>query len=78
MSTLFSQAGLKHYNEAVKQCICVIDGNIPSESDLLVPPESSVEKGKKRPKQAAIEERMKTLNIQLLIPEVRRSFNGPN
>lgn len=63
------EAGLKHYNEAVKQCICVIDGNIPSESDLLVPPESSVEKGKKRPKQAAIEERMKTLNIQLLIPE---------
>nr|CAG4650409.1 EOG090X0BI6 [Sida crystallina] len=70
------EAGLEHYNKAVKQCVCIIEGNLPSDSDLLIPVENAPEKGsgKKKQKQAEIEERIKTLNIQVLIPEPEVKF----
>ena len=48
----------------------MIDDKIPEDSDLL--DDAPVEKGsgKKKSKQANSEERMKTMNVQLLIPEV--------
>lgn len=55
----------------MKQCICLIDGKIPVDSDLL--DDTSAEKGsgkKKSKHQTNSEERIKTLNVQILIPEV--------
>nr|CAG4641961.1 EOG090X0BI6 [Eurycercus lamellatus] len=62
------EAGIDLYSKAVKQCICLFDGKIPVETELL--DTTNVEKGKnKKQKSANSEERMKTMNIQILIPE---------
>nr|CAG4647321.1 EOG090X0BI6 [Megafenestra aurita] len=65
------ETGIDLYSRAVKQCICLIDGKIPVDSDLL--DDTSAEKGsgkKKSKHQTNSEERIKTLNVQILIPEV--------
>nr|CAG4636436.1 EOG090X0BI6 [Eubosmina coregoni] len=65
------ETGIELYSQAVKQCICLIDEKIPNESDPV--DSTPVEKGGgKKGKQKIIdsEERMKTINIQILIPEV--------
>ena len=63
----------------MRQCLCVIEGSLLSESDPLIVDVAVAEKGsggggggkKKKQKQSTgAEERMKTLNIQVLIPEV--------
>jgi hypothetical protein len=56
----------------VKQCICLIDGKIPSDSDPVdsTPIEKSGGKKGKQKMMDDSEERMKTVNIQVLIPEV--------
>lgn len=71
------QAGIELYSKAVKNCVCLIDGEIKSETELLdsSPAETSNKSSgggkKKHSKQASnSEERMKTVNVQILIPEV--------
>lgn len=63
----FLKTGISIYSKAVKESLCLIDNKLLSDSDLL---ESSKEKGKKKQNQASSEERIKTVNIQVLIPEV--------
>lgn len=67
------EAGIELYSKAVKQCICLIDGKIPSDSDPVDSTPIEKSGGGKKGKQKIIddsEERMKTINIQVLIPEV--------
>jgi len=61
------ETGISIYSKAVKESLCLIDNKLLSDSDLL---ESSKEKGKKKQNQASSEERIKTVNIQVLIPEI--------
>ena len=58
------------YGKAVKNCICLIDGRILPETELLDSSSSEKGSGKKKNKQVDIEERMKSIAIQVLIPEV--------
>lgn len=58
------------YGKAVKNCICLIDGRILPESELLDSSPSEKSSGKKKNKQVDIEERMKSIAVQVLIPEV--------
>nr|CAG4635004.1 EOG090X0BI6 [Alona affinis] len=72
-------SGIELYSKAVKQCVCLFDGKVPAESDLLDGGSAQVEKGgggkknkqsKQQQQQADnSEERMKTMNVQILIPE---------
>jgi len=61
------ETGISIYSKAVKQSLCLFDGKLLPDSDPL---EGSKEKGKKKQNQVSSEERMKTLNIQVLIPEI--------
>ena len=72
MISFNDKAGIDLYSKAVKQSICLIDGKIPSDSDLLDDaPLAEKGSGKKKSKQQSnIEERIKTMNVQILIPEV--------
>lgn len=72
MNSFYEKAGIDLYSKAVKQSICLIDGKIPVDSDLLdAAPLAEKGSGKKKSKQQSnIEERIKTMNVQILIPEV--------
>jgi len=61
------EAGISIYSKAIKQSLCLIDNKLVPDSDLL---EGSKEKGKKKQNQVSSEERIKTVNIQVLIPEI--------
>lgn len=67
------KTGIDLYSKSVKQCICLIDGKIPTDSDMLDGVQTDKGNGKKKSKQP-IEERMKTINVVLLIPEVYLCF----
>ena len=57
----------------MKQCVCLFDGKVLAESQLLDAPEPVEKSGKNKKQnkqQADSEERMKTMNVQILIPEV--------
>ncbi len=70
MRLIFLKTGIDLYSKAVKQCISLFDGKILSDSDLLDDASNEKSTGKKKSsKQHNSEERMKTLNVQILIPE---------
>nr|CAG4638670.1 EOG090X0BI6 [Cyclestheria hislopi] len=62
------ESALELYNKSVRQCLCLIDGQLRPDSELLDAP-AEKESGKKKSKQTSTEERLKTWNIQILIPE---------
>lgn len=53
----------------MKNCICLFDGRIIPDSELLDSSPSEKGSGRKKNKHADIEERMKSIGIQVLIPE---------
>nr|CAG4642732.1 EOG090X0BI6 [Evadne anonyx] len=61
------ETGISIYSKSVQQSLCLIDNKLLPDSDLL---ESPKEKGKKKQHQTDSEERIKTINIQVLIPEI--------
>nr|CAG4649604.1 EOG090X0BI6 [Scapholeberis mucronata] len=64
------EAAIDLYATAVNKSICIIDGEIPRKSDLL-DKAAQVEKGsgKKKSKPSNCEERIKQINVQILLPE---------
>nr|CAH0104609.1 unnamed protein product [Daphnia galeata] len=66
------ETGIDLYGKAVKQCICLFDGKIQSDSDLLDDVSTEKTTGKKKSSKLHnnSEERMKTMNVQILIPEL--------
>nr|CAG4648825.1 EOG090X0BI6 [Polyphemus pediculus] len=64
-------AGMELYSKAVKQCLCLIDGKLLPDSSPLTEDEPREKgAGKKKQKQPNSEERIKSMNIQILIPEL--------
>ncbi|XP_046642034.1 protein odr-4 homolog [Daphnia pulicaria] len=66
------ETGIDLYSKAVKQCISLFDGKILSDSDLLDDASTEKSTGKKKSSKQhnSSEERMKTMNVQILIPEI--------
>ncbi|XP_046441954.1 protein odr-4 homolog [Daphnia pulex] len=66
------ETGIDLYSKAVKQCISLFDGKILSDSDLLDDASTEKSTGKKKSSKQhnSSEERMKTINVQILIPEI--------
>ncbi|XP_045034528.1 protein odr-4 homolog isoform X1 [Daphnia magna] len=64
------ETGIDLYGKAVKQCICLFGGKFSTDLELVDDASTVMGTGKKKSKQQNSEERMKTINVQILIPEL--------